>query len=264
MTCAARRLLIDARERTGSLLSIGLEPAPEYLPDRFKSDPEGFLRMVIEAGAGRCAAFKLNTAFFESRGPDGWAMLHRVREAIPEGHLVIADAKRGDIGTTAEHYARCLYDLLGAHSATVNPLMGRDSAQPFLDRTERLTLFLGLTSNPGAADFLVPNDLHLRIAQSVESWNTARQCGLVVGATQTERVCAMRDAAPSVPFLVPGLGAQGGDLEGVLRGTADVLLHVTRGILPDESVDPLVSMVDKIDAWNARVREALRAAGGSP
>ena len=263
MNCAARELLHSARARTGSLLSIGLEPAPKYLPEAFKHDPAAFLRLVIEAGAERCCAFKLNTAFFESRGTEGWAMLHEVRAVIPEGHLVIADAKRGDIGTTAEHYAASLYDDLGAHSATVNPLMGRDSAQPFLDHTDRLTFFLGLTSNPGASDFLVPNELHLSIARAVESWNGAHNCGLVVGATQAERVRAMREAASSVPFLVPGLGAQGGDLVGVLRETTDVLLHVTRGVLPDAGADPLESMVAKMDAWNGAVRDALETVGGS-
>ncbi|GAB4544753.1 MAG: orotidine-5'-phosphate decarboxylase [Phycisphaerales bacterium] len=263
MTCAARTLLNDARERHGSLLSIGLEPAPDYLPERFADDPEGFLRLVIEAGTGRCCAFKFNTAFFESMGPDGWALLHRVREAIPEEHLVIADAKRGDIGTTAKHYASSLYDVLGAHSATVNPLMGRDSAQPFLDHTDRLTFFLGLTSNPGADDFLTPHDLHLRIARAVEGWNTAHNCGLVVGATRPEGVRSMREAAPSVPLLVPGVGAQGGDLAGVLGETSDVLLHVTRGVLPDPGADPLASMIEKIDAWNSRISDAGAAVGGA-
>ncbi|MEM1424300.1 MAG: orotidine 5'-phosphate decarboxylase / HUMPS family protein, partial [Planctomycetota bacterium] len=101
MSCAARELLHAARARTGSLLSIGLEPAPKYLPDAFRDDPLSFLRLVIEAGTDRCCAFKLNTAFFESRGPGGWAMLHEIRGMIPEGHLVIADAKRGDIGTSS-------------------------------------------------------------------------------------------------------------------------------------------------------------------
>lgn len=265
MTCAAVDLLMSARERTGSLLSIGLEPAPKYLPERFQEDPESFLRLVIEAGTDRCCAFKLNTAFFESRGPEGWAMLHRVREAIPEGHLVIADAKRGDIGTTAQHYATSLYIGLGAHSATVNPLLGHDSAQPFLDHADKLTFFLGLTSNPGAADFLVPESLCLRIAGAVEEWNHQHSnCGLVVGATQSDMVRAMRDAAPSVPFLVPGLGAQGGDLEGVLRETSNAVLHVTRAVLPDEGEDPLESMRTKIDAWNARISEALQTVGGAP
>ncbi len=263
MTCGAADLLRDAKARTGSLLSVGLEPAPDYLPDRFKSDPESFLRLIIEAGSGRCCAFKLNTAFFESMGPEGWAMLHRVRDEIPEGHLVIADAKRGDIGTTAKHYAKSLYDALGAHSATVNPLMGRDSAQPFLDFTDRLTFFLGLTSNPGAADFLLPESLGLRIARAVEGWNSAHNCGLVVGATRTETLREVRTAAPSLPFLVPGLGAQGGDLDAVLRVTTNVVLHVTRAILPDENADPLESMVAKIDAWNARVRAALETVGGT-
>lgn len=264
MTCAAARLLADARERHASLLSIGLEPSPAYIPDTFKNDPEAFLRLIIEAGTGRCGAFKLNTAFFESMGPEGWAMLHRVREAIPEGHLVIADAKRGDIGSTAKHYAKSLYEVLAADSATVNPLMGRDSAQPFLEHDDKLTFFLGLTSNPGAQDFLLQNELGLRIASAVEGWNTAGNCGLVVGATRAELMQAARQAAPSLPFLVPGVGAQGGDLQGVLSVSRDVIIHVTRGILPDAGTDPLESMIAKIDGWNSAVTHALHATEDAP
>ena len=261
--------LRDAQSRSGSLLSIGLEPAPEHLPEAFAGDPEGFCRAVIEAATDRCCAFKINCAFFESMGPEGWALMHRVRARIPDDHFVIADAKRGDIGTTARHYARALYDQLGAHGATVNPLMGRDSAEPFLAYPDRVTFFLGLTSNPGADDFLLEHDLALRIAATVEEWGRDRgNAGLVVGATRPKMLRAMRAAAPSRPFLVPGLGAQGGALEPVLTETsrdsvAGPILHLTRAILPDDGADPVASMREKIDAWNERVCAALATTGGA-
>lgn len=273
MTCRAVRDLAEAQARTGSLFSVGLEPAPKYVPPAFSDGIPGaerFLRTLIDACAGACCAFKFNLAFFESLGPEGVAMMHRVRDAIPVGHTVIADAKRGDIGTTAEHYAAALFDGLGADSATVNPLMGRDSAQPFLDHTDKLTFFLGLTSNPGAGDFLRPEGLSRRIASAVSEWDTdAGNCGLVVGATQTGDLTEMRAAAPALPFLVPGLGAQGGDLDAVLRdamtpNSPSIVLHLTRAVLPNaDAADPAASIRAKLDTWNERVRTALAGEGAA-
>ena len=233
-----------AQRRTGSLLSVGLEPSADRLPDGFADTIEGheaFLHLVIEATHGLVCAYKLNLAFFESLGAEGVAMMRRVRERIDDDVLVIADGKRGDIGTSAVRYAEAVYGWLGAGSATVNPLMGTDSVRAFVDWEDRLTFVLALTSNPGAADFLGVDDLAGRIARKAhDEWNANRNCGLVVGATRGEGIAAMRAAAPGCVFLMPGVGAQGGDLEyAISAGRADsalgwsgIVIHTTRGILP--------------------------------
>lgn len=274
--CAAANKLIEAFRRTGSHLSIGLEPCAAYLPSGFSPDLKGyerFLRTVIDATAGIVAAYKFNLAFFEALGPDGWELLFKIRRMLPDDVLIIADAKRGDIGTTAEHYARALYGELGADSATVNPLMGRDSAEPFLAHTDKLTFFLVLTSNPGAKDFLIPGGLYRSIAQSVSSWNTRGNCGAVVGATNPGQVAEIRGLMPGIPFLIPGLGAQGGDVEVVAREgsespaspktPAPLLFHITRGILPATSDpgDANAIIHAKTNDWNTSISKAMEGRG---
>ncbi len=272
--CQAVAKLDAAQRRTAGLLSIGLEPSPEYLPAGFEPTIAGFeaaLRLIIDATRDLACAYKFNLAFFESLGSPGAALLERVRAAVPAEALLIADAKRGDIGSTAKHYARSLYDVLGADAATVNPLMGRDSAEPFLAYQSKLTYFLGLTSNPGAADFLLPGGLYRSIATAVADWNTAGNCGLVVGATRSDHVAEMRALAPHVPFLVPGVGAQGGDLEAVLRHGAigaeapGLLIHVTRGVLPapDDKGDAGEIIRRRAIQWRDRTGSAAAVEGST-
>lgn len=266
--CAALNTLAAAISRTGAGLSIGLEPCEAYLPPGFTPDARGyerFLRTVIDATAAHAAAYKFNLAFFEAMGREGCTLLHEIRRALPGNVLVIADAKRGDIGSTAEHYARSLYDSLGADSATVNPLMGRDSAEPFLVYADKLTYFLVLTSNPGAGDFLLPNGLYATIARAVSEWNTRGNCGAVVGATRPERVAEIRGLMPEVPLLIPGVGAQGGDLEATARCGAswrggELLFHVTRGVLPgkDETGEVHRVIERRAREWRDRIAAAMR------
>lgn len=273
--CRAWAKLDAGVRRTGAALSVGLEPAPEYLPKGYEptiAGYESFLRGVIEATADLAAAFKFNLAFFESLGAPGWAMLERVRAGTPGDVFVIADAKRGDIGSTARHYARALFDGLGADAATVNPLMGRDSAEPFLAHADKATYFLALTSNPGAEDFLVPGGLYRRIVQRVGEWaGVAANAGIVVGATRAEMVAEVRALAGDMPMLVPGVGAQGGDLETTCAAALapaspgdGYLIHVTRGVLPgkDDRGDALTVIRAKARAWRDRIR-AVTSGGGA-
>jgi orotidine-5'-phosphate decarboxylase len=262
-----------------SHLSIGLEPCRDYLPRGFSPDIAGyesFLRLLMDATAGVAAAYKANLAYFEALGPAGWDLLHRIRQAAPADAFFIADAKRGDIGPSAERYAHALYASLRADSATVNPLMGRDACEPFLAHADRLTFVLMLTSNPGAADFLARDDLYQRIGEAVVRWGDGGNAGLVVGATRGELVARARAAAPGLPFLVPGLGAQGGALEQTARlgrtatekdgdgGFAGLLFHVTRGVLPgaDESGDPGELIRSRAERWRAEIAAALGPARG--
>ncbi len=238
---SARRKLDEAEARHGAMLSVGLEPAAEYLPPGFSPDYKGyrdFLSLVIEATKDVAAAYKFNLAFFEALGPRGWELLLEVRRLIPGSALVIADAKRGDIGSTARYYATAVYDWLGADSVTINPLMGRDSAEPFLAYTDKLAFFLVLTSNPGAADFLLPHGLYLRMTRDIALWGPPEQVGFVVGATQPDCFGEVRALAPRNVFLVPGIGAQGGDANSIMHagsmptGESGLLVHATRSLLP--------------------------------
>ncbi|MEQ8850617.1 MAG: orotidine-5'-phosphate decarboxylase [Phycisphaerales bacterium] len=266
---------LDAvRRARGSLLSIGLEPSPKYLPAGFEPrlpDYERFLRLIVSSTLDVAAAYKFNVAFFEALGAKGVELLERVRAEIPANRVVIIDAKRGDIGATAAMYARAIFDHLDADATTVNPLMGRDAIEPFLAWSDRLTYVLALTSNPGASDFLLRDGLFERIVERVRSWDEAGCAGFVVGATRGEDIAAVRAKAPDSSFLVPGVGAQGGEIGSVVtHGAAagsvgdvetdpHLLFHVTRGVLPDGDFEGDVGteIHRKATAWLTRVREAM-------
>jgi orotidine-5'-phosphate decarboxylase len=227
---------------TNSLLCVGLDPDLGKIPAHLLkgSDPIfRFCKAVIDATSDFAAAFKPNLAFFEALGPEGMDILRRTVAHIPEGRLKIGDAKRGDIGSTAEHYARALTDL-GFDSFTVNPFLGEDSVRPFLKDPSRGAFVLCLTSNPGSKDFQqlsVDNEpLYLHVARAVNQWNDQGNCGLVVGATHFRELASVRQAAAGLPFLIPGIGAQGGDLEATIAAGTDAtgglaLINASRSIL---------------------------------
>jgi orotidine-5'-phosphate decarboxylase len=239
-----RTRLSTAQTRAGSLLCVGLDPDPERLPEPLRDRPakqgvRDFCVAITEATAASSCAYKPNLAFFEALGPDGWDVLCDVLAAIPDTHLVVLDGKRGDIGTTAQRYAEALYDRMGADACTVAPYMGRDAIRPFLQRPGRCAFVLALTSNPSAAD-LQPLDvggepLYRRVARlAVEAGeDQPGTVGLVVGATRPEQLAALREAHPETPFLVPGVGAQGGSAEEVLAANAGgpVLVNASRSVL---------------------------------
>jgi len=270
----AAEKLAEIQRRTGSVLSAGLEPCSEYLPRGFEPTIKGYesaLRTIIDATAGLVCAYKPNLAFFESLGPDGWTLLRRIRDAVPRDTLFIADAKRGDIGTTAQHYARAVFEWLEADAVTLSPLMGRDSAAPFLAYRDKLSFFLTLTSNPGAADFLLQDGLYRRVATNIAQWNQEfGNCGMVVGATRAEHIAEVRAIAPNVPFLVPGLGAQKGELERTARlGKATsgdgpgLIFHVTRGLLPGaDDTGPVADVIRaKATEWSRKTWAATEEGG---
>ncbi len=239
-----------------SLLCVGLDPHPSDLPAPTAEAARDFCLRLIKATAPYAAAFKPNAAFFEMYGPEGWAALKDVIAAVQVesdrlGSMipVILDAKRGDIASSAEGYAKSAYESLHAHAITINPYLGKDSIDPFLAYKEKGVFLLCKTSNPGAADLqdllvtggarnIVP--LHVHIAELAQSWNTGNNIGLVVGATHPEALKSVRSAAPDLWFLVPGAGTQGGDLETALRAglRADrkgMLITVSRGISRHEN-----------------------------
>ena len=234
-----------------SLLCVGLDPHPSDLPAPTAEAARTFCLRLVKATASYAAAFKPNAAFFELYGPEGWAALKDVIAAVQAesdrlGSMipVILDAKRSDIASTAEAYAKSAFESLGVHAITLNPYLGKDSIDPFLTYKEKGVFLLCKTSNPGASDLqdlpvtvgtqhVVP--LHQHIAQLAQQWNTGNNIGLVVGATQPEALRRVRAAAPDLWFLVPGVGAQGGDLEAALHAglRADgkgLLINVSRSI----------------------------------
>jgi orotidine-5'-phosphate decarboxylase len=274
MPCAAVALLDGAQARTGSLISVGLEPCAAYLPPGWPDTIESharFLRLIIESTADIACAYKPNLAFFEALGAPGWTMLDRLRAWVPTNALYIADGKRGDIGSTAERYATSVFTGLGFDAATVNPLMGRDALDPFLAHSSKLTIALALTSNPGASDFLSESALWRRIIEKTMAWSAQHDnAGFVVGATRTPDLAEARRLAGDRVILVPGVGAQGGDLDAVVRhgalpsAPARVIGHVTRGILPtaaDAGRDPAAIIRAKAADWNRRITEARKETG---
>ncbi len=227
-------------DAAGSSLCIGVDPDPRRIPKTLgKPGPETiykFCAEVIEATAEYAAAFKPNLAFFESIGVEGWNVLEQSLAHVPADVPVILDAKRGDIGTTAAHYARSLFDKLKGDAATVNPYMGSDAVEPFLEHENKGTYLLCLTSNKGALDFQVPGDFYLKVARKAAEWNTRGNVGLVVGATRPQMIMGILAVAPDLPMLVPGLGAQGGDLAEIMATVPRMprhrmLFNVSRSII---------------------------------
>ncbi len=222
-----------------SLLCVGLDPVPERLPEAVlgeKNPTLAFLLRIIEATQMSVAAYKPNFAYFESLGPKGMETLSQVIDAIPSEIVTIGDAKRGDIGHSAKMYAKTVFETYGCDAVTANPYQGFDALEPFLAYQEKGTFILCLTSNPGADDFQRPENLYLRVAEKVKAWNTSQNCGLVVGATQSDSVQAIRRASGPMPFLIPGIGAQGGALEKTIASAEDgtlfpYLISTSRDVL---------------------------------
>ena len=230
------------RERR-SLLCVGLDPDLQKLPAALPRTSAGvitFCQEIIAATSAFAAAFKINFAFFEALGKSGWEALHAVAAALPNNVIKIADAKRGDIGNTARLYADAVFRELPFDAVTVNPYLGEDAAQPFLDDASKGAFFLCRTSNPGSGVIQHFPDrtrpLFLHVAAQVQEWNKNGNAGLVVGATHSRELQQARQACPDLPFLIPGVGAQGGDLETAVRigatTTGDLaIINASRSII---------------------------------
>jgi orotidine-5'-phosphate decarboxylase len=247
--------LSRAQRTSGSLVCVGLDPDLAKLPRELASGPEpllAFNRRIVDATAEFAAAYKPQIAFYSALGKEAElaASISYIRERAPHA-LVILDAKRNDIGNTAEAYASEAFDRYGADAVTVNPYMGGDSVRPFLARPDRGAILLCRTSNPGARDFQdllveglggtppggTPLPLYRRVAEHADRhWNGAQNLMLVVGATYPAEMAELRRAHPSLSFLVPGIGAQGGDLDATLAAGlnaegAGLLINSSRGII---------------------------------
>jgi orotidine-5'-phosphate decarboxylase len=265
------QLLLDAARRNRSLLCIGLDPDPAHIPAQLRGTPDpiyAFCAAIIEATADQVCAFKPNSAFFEALGTGGIATLRRVIAAVPRDVPVILDAKRGDIGSTAAAYAHAAFEVLGASAVTLNPYLGGDSLAPFLRYADKGCLLVCKTSNPGSAEvqdlrLAGGGPLYLEIARRAQStWNQHGNVGLVVGATHPDVLVAVRHLCPDLPLLVPGIGAQGGDLAAAVCGAVDgrgerAIISASRSILY-AAEDEGFAEAARREAL--RLREAMNAA----
>lgn len=239
--------LIQLVEQGGSFLCVGLDPDVKMFPTGISKNCDGiveFNREIIAATKDFTIAYKPNFAFYERWGVAGWKALEQTRRMIPADKIAIADAKRCDIGNTSKMYAQAILQELDFDAITVNPWMGEDSVEPFLENEEKGAYFLTVTSNSGSQDFQKQQSgdkiMYERVIENVQLWNRKQNAGIVVGATQPEELRKIRDFAPELPILIPGLGAQGGDLEASVSAAfscdgAPPLFNQSRGILYADS-----------------------------
>lgn len=258
--------LLAAQKRANSLVCVGLDSDLAKLPEHLKGDADpvfAFNRAIIDATKDACCAYKPNLAFYEALGSSGFETLKRTLQQIPDNVPVILDAKRGDIGNTASKYAESLYGELDGDAVTLSPYLGFDSIEPFLSYQDRFAFILAVTSNKSADDFQYlecdGRPLYLHVVEKVRSWNQHRNLGLVVGAHRPEQIAEIRSAAPELPFLIPGIGAQGGDLEkAVSYGTAQngiITINVSRGVIfASSGKDFAKRAAESLAAFNAEVR----------
>lgn len=258
-------------EAVGTCLCLGIDPDPAHLPPGYPADVDGverFAGLLLGSAVRFAAAVKVNLAFFEAYGSVGLAALERLRAQIPADVPFIADAKRGDIPSTSERHAVAIFDALGADAVTASPYLGRDAIAPLLERRDRFVYVLCRTSNAGAGeiqDLQVDGmPIYVEIAKKVIGWGgESDNVGLVVGATAPTELARVRAVAPGLPILVPGVGAQGGDVEAVLRdgeGTAapaaavrgrGLLVNVSRAIAAAalEGADPPAAIAAAAEGW---------------
>ena len=235
--------LLKVQRKNRSLLCVGLDTDPAKLPRHLGVSRNAVLRFnrqIIEATSDLVCAYKLNLAFYEALGERGWHVLQETLAVIPRHIVTIGDGKRGDIGNTAERYASALYEELAFDAATVNPYLGYDSVEPFILSDRHCAFVLALTSNEGSNDFqrltIHGRPLYEKVIQTTLKWNTKQNIGLVVGATHPAELQPIRDIAPSMPILIPGIGKQGGDLESAVRYGCDkngllAVINASRSVL---------------------------------
>lgn len=241
--CAmTRQQLIDTIRKKKSFLCVGLDSDIHRIPRQLLDDPDPlftFNKAIIDATRDYCVSYKINTAFYEALGAKGWEAMEKTVRYIGEDFFRIADAKRGDIGNTADQYARAFFETLPFDAVTVAPYMGEDSVKPFMQQEGKWAIVLGLTSNKGANDFeLQPAGdglLYEKVITTVSRWGTTENTMFVVGATQAEAFTNIRRLAPDHFYLVPGVGAQGGSLkeiaEKAMIDDIGLLVNVSRAII---------------------------------
>jgi orotidine-5'-phosphate decarboxylase len=253
-----RKQLVEQIFLKHSYLCVGLDTDVDKIPLHLQSHPDAvfeFNKAIIDATKEYCVSYKINTAFYEAMGAKGWEIMQRTVDYIPETHFKIADAKRGDIGNTSAQYAKAFFETLNFDAITVAPYMGSDSLKPFLEYQNKTTIVLGLTSNAGAKDFelqkmliethildegvhIIKKDtpfLYEWVIDKVREWGTIENLMFVIGATRSDELKSIRNKIPDHFLLIPGVGAQGGDLYEIsthlLNKDAGILVNSSRSII---------------------------------
>jgi orotidine-5'-phosphate decarboxylase len=237
-----REQLIQQIKEKRSYLCVGLDTDIQKIPSHLKSNSEAvfeFNKQIIDATKDLCVAYKINTAFYEAFGAKGWIAMQKTVDYIPSTHFKIADAKRGDIGNTSNQYAKAFFETIPFDAVTVAPYMGSDSVKPFLDYKDKWAIVLGLTSNDGSKDFeqlrLKGNYLFEEVIQKTSGWGTEENLMFVVGATKAADISSIRKIIPNHFLLIPGVGAQGGNLAEVskhgLNKDCGLLVNASRAII---------------------------------
>lgn len=246
--------LLKALWQQKKFLCVGLDPVLETLPPSVRTGDTRttlvtFNRAIVDATKDVVCAYKPNSAFYEEHGDEGLMALREtifyIKEKAPDVPIIL-DAKRADIGNTSAAYARAVFDHLDVEAVTVSPYLGRDAIQPFLDRKDKGVIVLCRTSNPGAGALqdleINGKPLFMHVARLVSDWNEHGNCGLVVGATTPEELAQVRSAAGAMPILIPGVGAQGGDLEASVQAGKDshgtgFIISVSRSVIAASNGD---------------------------
>ena len=238
-----KKAIIGQINKKKSFLCIGLDTDIQKIPSHLLAfdDPVfEFNKQIIDSTKDLCVAYKPNIAFYESMGQKGWQSLEKTLNYIPKDIFTIADAKRGDIGSTSEMYARTFFENLNFDSVTVNPYMGEDSVLPFLNFSDKWVILLALTSNKGGLDFQKTKDkegeyLFNKVLSVSQNWGSDKNMMYVVGATRVEELSQIRNRIPNHFLLIPGVGAQGGNLSDVARHGMNkdcgILVNSSRGII---------------------------------
>lgn len=244
-----KKQLIEQIKKKQSFLCIGLDTDIEKIPEHIKKDTDAvfeFNKQIIDSTNKFAVAYKLNTAFYEANGINGWISFEKTVDYINKKYpeiFIIADAKRGDIGNTSNMYAKAFFTHFKCHAVTVAPYMGEDSVNPFLKYKNNWTIILGLTSNKGADDFQFISEptVYKQVIKKSTEWATSEQLMIVVGATRPQMLQDIRKIAPDYFLLVPGVGAQGGSLSDVakygMNSDCGLLVNSSRGIIFADSTE---------------------------
>jgi len=271
---AEQKALTESIRRKKSFLCVGLDVDLDKIPPHLLGEEDpifAFNKAIIDATHTYAVAYKPNTAFYEAYGAAGWQSLEktvRYIQSIDPTLFTIADAKRGDIGTTADRYAQAFFHSMDFDSVTVAPYMGRDSIEPFLAHPGKTTILLGLTSNPGSADFetihIGKHPMYQEVMQKSLTYAHSERLMFVVGATQTQHIAAIRQIVPHHFFLVPGVGAQGGSLSEVCRyglnPAVGLLVNASRAIIyAGKGIDFAADAQAAAQSLQAEMAEALEA-----
>jgi orotidine-5'-phosphate decarboxylase len=259
------------KNKENKIICVGLDTDIDKIPSHLLNTTNPVLefnRAIIDATKDSVAAYKINFAFYECNGAEGFNNLKSTIDLIPKDILIIADAKRGDIGNTSDMYAKSVFNYFNCDSVTVNPYLGEDSVKPFLNYQNKLIFVLALTSNPGSADFeklKLENGKFLfqSVIEAVNKWNTNSNCGLVFGATQFDELNKNINSFKNLPVLLPGVGAQGGSLEDVVitfkaHNRSNFLINVSRSVIyKSHGIDFAFAAKEEVEKMNNIIYKIL-------